>query len=392
MARPRKLDPVYRKHHRTGRGVVVFYDPIAGRRRERMLPGLYGTPEADSAFHRFVAEYKLTNMPPQAAAPHEVRVNEVLLAFLQFASTYYSKSELGEYKAAMRPVKKLYGLVSVSKFGPLALVACRQEMVTSGISRRVANQRTNRIRRIVKWAVAQEMAAPSVLEALRAVPGLRQGQGGARERPKVNPVSDADVERTLPFLNRHLQGLVRLQRLTGARGGELVQLRAIDVDRTGPVWSYRVRSHKGSWKSLDRVIHFGPTAQKLILEYLTPNVEDFLFSPRAAREEKFAEMRARRRSRVQPSQQSRRVEKPAKLPGLAYTSHAYAGAVRKACVRAGVEPWHPHMLRHLVGTEVRAKFGLEACQCVLGHQHASISETYALRNEKLAAQVASQVG
>ena len=54
--------------------------------------------------------------------------------------------------------------------------------------------------------------------------------------------------------------------------------------------------------------------------------------------------------------------------------------------------WHPNQLRHSLGTEVRQRFGLEAAQVVLGHSKADVTQVYAERDQRLAVQVARQVG
>ena len=54
--------------------------------------------------------------------------------------------------------------------------------------------------------------------------------------------------------------------------------------------------------------------------------------------------------------------------------------------------WHPNQLRHTVGTEIRARHGLEAAQVVLGHSNAKITEVYAERDLGLAREVMRQSG
>jgi site-specific recombinase XerC len=54
--------------------------------------------------------------------------------------------------------------------------------------------------------------------------------------------------------------------------------------------------------------------------------------------------------------------------------------------------WSPNQLRHLRGTEIRKRFGLEASQTVLGHSHADTTEIYAERDFVLAESVMSQMG
>jgi hypothetical protein len=49
-------------------------------------------------------------------------------------------------------------------------------------------------------------------------------------------------------------------------------------------------------------------------------------------------------------------------------------------------------LRHSTGTQVRELFGLEAAQLILGHSRADVTQIYAERNAKLAADVARKLG
>ncbi len=54
--------------------------------------------------------------------------------------------------------------------------------------------------------------------------------------------------------------------------------------------------------------------------------------------------------------------------------------------------WAPNQLRHLRGTEIRGRFGLEASQTVLGHSRADTTELYAERDFALAEDVMGQFG
>jgi integrase len=85
-----------------------------------------------------------------------------------------------------------------------------------------------------------------------------------------------------------------------------------------------------------------------------------------------------------------------------YCKDAYRQAVargvekaNKARVKEGLPPlphWHPNQLRHTAGTEIRQRFGLEAAQVVLGHSKADVTQVYAERDQRLAVEVARQVG
>jgi integrase len=64
----------------------------------------------------------------------------------------------------------------------------------------------------------------------------------------------------------------------------------------------------------------------------------------------------------------------------------------RACEKAGVPPWSPLQLRHARASEIRERYGLEASQCVLGHERADVTQIYAERNEALAAEVMAEIG
>jgi integrase len=84
--------------------------------------------------------------------------------------------------------------------------------------------------------------------------------------------------------------------------------------------------------------------------------------------------------------------RPRRVPGEHYSPASYYAAVRRACLKAGVAPWHPHQLRHTHATEVRRAFGLEAAQVALGHAQANVTQVYAERDLALAVRVAAELG
>ena len=103
----------------------------------------------------------------------------MLVAYWQFAETYYCKDggptkELECMKEAMWPLSQLYGSTKAVDFGPQALKTVRQHMIgEQGLCRNVANRRIGRIKRVFKWAVAEEVVPPSTYHGLQALAGLR---------------------------------------------------------------------------------------------------------------------------------------------------------------------------------------------------------------------------
>jgi integrase len=130
-----------------------------------------------------------------------------------------------KYRLTCRYVRELYGSTPAVEFGPLALKAVRQRFIAAGWCRSLVNQRVGRVKRMFKWAAGEQLVPAAVHLALATVPGLQRGRSGVRESKPVEPVDDAVVDATLPYLNRYVRGLVQFQRLTGCRPGEACAVR-----------------------------------------------------------------------------------------------------------------------------------------------------------------------
>lgn len=247
MARQRNPIPSYLPHTQTGRARAVWTDQT-GRRRFQMLPGSYDSPESRTAFAALLLEQQSTPHRINEKACDKLTLAELLLAYFEHADRHYrdldgiATSEIYEVKIVIRSLRELYASTPVTAFGPLCVKAARQKWVNEGRSRTECNRRVSLIKRIFKWAVSEELAPPSVYQAVASVSGLQKGRTTARETAPIGPVDDAVVEATIPFLNRHVRGLVELQRLTGCRPGEASVLKRRDIDTGGTVWLFRPRA------------------------------------------------------------------------------------------------------------------------------------------------------
>ena len=404
MPRPRNAVPTYKLHKSTGLARCW----VNG---QWVSLGKYGSPESKAEFERVLAELR-AGAPAATIATKTapgVTVDELLVAFMKHAEQHYHRrsdgtpsGQTGEFKAAGKPLHRLYGHTPAAEFGPLALKTVRQEFVTAGICRAIVNSRVGKIKRIWKWAVANELVPVTTYTALTTVTGLQEGRTDARESEPVGPVDPDVVDATVEQLNRQVAGLVRFQQLTGCRPGEATALRRCDIDTSGDVWFFRPVHHKTKHKGKSRAIAIGPKGQELLKAYFPDDSSDFVFSPRRA------------------------VEKPGLKLTSRYKRQAYLNAINRACDRAFPLPvpvartngetrekwearlteeqkaevkkwreahrWHPNQLRHAHGTKVRKRFGLEAAQVTLGHAKASVTETYAQRDAALAAKVAVEIG
>jgi integrase len=408
MARtPKGSLPKYRLHRQSGQAIVTL--PQKNGRRRDVLLGKWGTPEAEAEYNRVIAEWLAnTRQPPQAKPAPDLTVNELLLRFWEHAEKHYRRpdgaptGELGCLRSALRPLRQLYGHTLAREFGPLALEAVRNRMVELGWCRRSINTHVSRIKSVFKWAGSKQLVPPSVHHALLTVRGLQRGRSDARETGPVRPVPQAHVEAVLPFAPPQVRDMARLQRLTGMRPGEVVTLRGIDLDTTGPVWLYRPGSdqgpdgaHKTAWRGHERVIPLGPKAQAVLRPWLRTEPAEYLFQPCEAMAARNAERGRKRKTKVQPSRANLaalRKKNPKRQPGRHYTVDSYRQAVARACKKAGVPHFHPHQIRHTAATEIRRLYGLEAAQAVLGHTELGTTQVYAETDQAAARRVMAEIG
>jgi integrase len=314
-----------------------------------------------------------------------IKVVELCWRYWSHCKTYYLKNdepthEQAGVKASLRPVKELYGESLVTEFGPLALEVVRDRMVARGNSRKYINQNVGRIRRMFRWGVSKQLVPVEIYQALTALVGLKKGRCNARETGPVLPIDDAIVDQTIPHLtNSTTADMIRFQRLTSCRPGELFVMRPRDVDRTGGgyegVWLYFPESHKMEHRDRHRVIVIGPKAQRMLAKYLLRDADEFCFL---------------------------------RKDGKPYKRTHYAQHIYRACDKAfppdeklegealkqwqKSQRWAPNRLRHTASTEIRKAYGLEAAQVVDGHASLDVTQIYAERDLAKAVKIIAEVG
>jgi len=385
----RRRVPRYRLHKPSGQAVAT----LSGR--DHYL-GPHGTQVSRDEYDRVVAEW-LANGRRAVLAEEErpsLLVTELVGAYWRHAQAYYVKDgkptgEQWHIKTMLRVVKKLYGRTPVAQFGPLALKACREELIAEGQVRRTINQNAGRIKRMFRWGVENEMVPGEVYHALRAVEGLKRGRSAAKESEGVKPVPEEHVEKVLPVVSAAVGAMIRVQLLTGMRPGEVVIMCGCDIDRSGRVWTYKPMRHKTEHFGDLRVVYLGPQAQKVLKPFLAGDRAGFLFSAAEAEEAR----QARRTMAGDTSRGSRgRTEDRARAWREHYDVDSYRRAITRACEAAKIDPWHPHRLRHSAATKLRKDYGIEAARVVLGHKSAAVTEIYAETDRARAAEVMAEVG
>ncbi len=435
--KPAKQPPSYRHYKPKDLGVVRI------RGRDRYL-GKFGSPESWEKYYRLLAEDAAHGgvNPATAtnAATSGLTVKEVTLRYDDFATGYYVKNgkpttEAGLIRLSLKALNRIYGNTLASEFGPKALKTLRQAHIDAGLARTEVNRRTGHIVRCFKWATEEELVPSSVYHGLSAVSTLRRGHSTVRESPPVLPVADDLVDAIEPHVSPQVWAMIQIQRRTGARPGEVCQMRTCDLDVTGEVWLYRPESHKTQHKGKGRVIPIGPRAQAVLRPWLKTELQAYIFSPKESEQDRAVRCREARKTRVQPSQRHRKKKGRDRKLGDRWSVMAYYHAIVRACDRVFPHPevaafkekakglkraerrqlreelkswkaqnakefkawrkehrWHPNQLRHNAATAIRREEGLDAARAVLGHSDAATTTIYAERDLNRAVAVAQKLG
>jgi len=406
--------PKYRLHRSTNQAVISFFGKV-------IQLGPYGSEQSHERYQEFVGEWK-ARRHREAAQPEltteerlvagitaeslrqkwkqrlQVSLYELIVVYQRHADEYYRKNgkvtrEAELIKEVLTLLGKKHGRDKLCDFGPVELDNFRDDLITDkDWSRLHINKQIVRVIAMFKWAAKKEICSGEIHTQLKALGGLKKGRTTARESKGVTCVDDAIVDRTLPHLPEIVADMVRLQRLTGARPGEICALRPQDLDRTGAVWLYRPGAHKTEHHDKHRLIALGPKAQSILQPFLLRAADSYCFSP-AESERRRQQKRAEQRTTPLRKRDATRRKSPGR-PGVAdcYSSDTYRHAVQRVCKRLDIEKWTPNQLRHTAATEIRKQFGLEAAQVVCGHQTADVTQVYAERDIALAIQVAKAVG
>ncbi|QDS99268.1 tyrosine-type recombinase/integrase [Adhaeretor mobilis] len=412
MPRLLKKPPKYGRHKASGQACVY----VNGT---EVYLGKYGSPKSHDRYRDFLAEWRsqqavvensevaqaTENSLAKTLHPAALRrkrreggvvtLDELIFVYRRHASSYYVKYGKVTREAELiveltTLLGKKHGDEPVDEFGPVQLDNFRDDLIVErDWSRKVINKQISRLIRMFKWAVGKEMCAAEVPLQLSALGGLKKGRTDARETAGVRGVEDTHIEQTLPCLPAIVADMVKFQRLTGARPGEVCALRPCDINSSGDVWIYVPNEHKTEHHEKTREVYLGPQAQEVLAPYLERDEASYCFSP----EESIAKARQRQQlEKEKPWTRKKPDGTTQKTAPNRYQVSSYRVAVRRGCNKAGVTVWTPNQLRHTAATVIRKKYGLEAAQVICGHEKADVTQVYAERDKQLAEKVAREMG
>ena len=358
-------------------GLWYYSVQLPGEKKRRQVPlkapGAKNTLRADrprkmaeEAAARYWEEHTRQVKRHESAG---IRVDDLCALWVQHCKEYYRGASSSNAMLDVRLFREMFGSASMLELTHADMLKHRDALIRSGISRRTINDRLNRVKYMIGWALDEALIPALIKAELTQVKPVKRGRTAAPERAPVRPVDDATIEATLKYMMPNTADMVRVHRLTGMRPCELCSLRWSQIDTSQTPWIYRVpeEANKNSWRGelgQPRVVCIGPKARE-ILERHRGN--DAPFSPVQAMKEWLQE---KREKRITPFYGRRRENHDlhvSKQLGESWCTNAYTQTIHAACRRAKIPVWGANRLRHAFATEVRRQFGLDAAKAVLGH-------------------------
>lgn len=303
----------------------------------RIYLGAWGAPETQEAYERAISEW-LANKMVVPVSKDEITITEVCRDYLLYADEYFRKPDGGHssswtiLKQACKPLNELYGRTLAKDFAPLALRGIRDDWVERGLARKTVNKYVSQIKKLFKWAASVQKVDISVYQSICTIENLKLGRSSARETDPVRPVPESHIDAIEPYVSRQIWALVQLQLLSGARAGELLKVRPCDMNVSEDVWTLELKDHKTSYRKKKRIIYFGGNAQSILKDFMgSAGIQDYLFSPKTAEQERHAKAGTHRRPNQPISTKS-----TSRVIREAYTTDTYRRAITRACRKAEV--------------------------------------------------------
>ena len=376
------------------RGFVKF--PAAacgGKRVTEWLPGKYQSPESLAAFEKSLGFFLLHGTaPPWVGQPQQrpsspagprtdlaevladgPTVEEICHQFTRHRMPGYCYSEQCHYRTAMRDLCFLYAARPADSIGKRELLEVRALFVRAGKCLKGCNGQTRRVKAVFQWAADHELVPDAVPLNLQALRNLKHGE--APTPPRKQAVSDELVRQTCQHLPREAVDIINVLRHSGARSGELYQLRVKDLQMAAKdLWIYQPAKHKNAYRGHSRTILFGPQSLAILKRLVKGRRPEHHVFVRPT----WDDPRNRNRHTV----------------GTPWSRYALGSLIARTCKRFELPHWHPHQLRHAAASAAYNRDGgtAAAAQVLRGHATISTTERYITLDEGPAHEQARKFG
>ncbi len=301
-------------------------------------------------------------------------VNDICDMWIRHANEYYkdasgrATSEKHNAALGVRMFRNLYGARFIGDLEHADMLALRNALIQTGVTRITVNRYMQIVKRMLFWALDENLIRAYVKAELTQVSPLKRNRSAARETVPIRAVSSDVIEKTIMAMPPNTADMIRVHSLTGMRPDEICSMEWDRIDTSQTPWVYRPATHKNAWREHPRVILIGPRARAILEKYRAEG--GFPFSPSRALRELLEMQRAAattpRRTPLSPH---------AAKPGIRWDTPAYTHTIYYACARAKVLRWSANRLRHVFATTVRRHFGIAAARAVLGHTDGSYRVT-----------------
>ena len=202
--------PTYRLHRPSGQGVVTLNGV------DHYL-GPHNTPQSKAEYDRIIGEWiargrRLASPVESAKAP---LMKEVILGYYGHCVATKPEVEVVKVKAALKPVRELYGDTKASAFNAVSFAAVRNTMVERGLGINTIRGRLSVIKRIIAWGISREMVPDKVLNLIKALeqaePLASGNMGGPKPPKRVKPVSEDHIKAILAHVSPTIRAMVEFR-------------------------------------------------------------------------------------------------------------------------------------------------------------------------------------
>lgn len=371
---PRKSNwPPTIEHHASGYDRVRV--TVAGHRHEVWL-GRTGSQESQERYLQLLTDLKAGRTPHKSpAGPLSATVASILDMFIRQHAGRLGKEELRLYERAVLPVRRLFGSLTASRFGPDHLEVVRSAMASGtwalpediammnyqrrkwqGWARSVVMAHCNRVRRIWRWAERKRLIPSGSYAHLRTLEPMPPLAPGVRITEPRRAVDEEDFRKLLAHCHSPtIRAILELCWESGMRPGEARKMRLVDLDRSGELWICRpgfgitpYGMHKTAHRGHERAIVLNQRCKEILSVFLTActTSESWIF----------------------PS---------CKGTGRPINGSSLSNAVQQARERAGLLHFFPYTCRHSAKRRVTRQYGIEAARAFLGQRSLESTRRYA---------------
>ena len=364
--------------------------------KKKIILGKSGSPEAEAKFRQLqiqvLSDPTLSFLSPK----NQVTVDVLCLGYLEHAKENDPTHFYG-IKAAIKILLENFTGLTVESLDTLHFLTLQKKFVESGVSRQYCNMLMEYIRAMLKWGILYKLVTVQVYGYAKLIPALRKGKTSAPEKPKRQNVPDDVVNRTLPHLLPTIRNIVEIQRATGARPSEILNMKVGEINQIGytspdgvHIWLYIPGTHKNAWREHEehqRIIPLGKLEQEILAPRLVgKSDDDYVFSPRDTEQERSIRDAAKRKSKITPSQilrKNRSAQKP-KRKRTPYNADSFNRAIKYAIESANkhlpdgekIPLWTPYQLRHSAVTNIALAHGLDTARATVGQKSLAIAQGY----------------